>query len=410
MIDFSMEADQTALLEVVRDFGRRRLEDAEIAVDRMTDLDAAFESPEYCGTMAAAFELGIHKMTLPAEFGGLGLDAVTSGLVWEELARYGPGFAAGLIAGSVVPALISFLAPDNDYLVERYVRPFCEDTTGTWLTGWGSSEAEVGSDGKNYDDLSVRHRVRARKVAGGYVLSGSKSAFVSNGGVARAMVIAACVEPERGLRGSGMFVVDGDAPGVDQASPEDRVGLRALNQAVVSFDDVFVPESQLIFPPGDDYPMLHHAIVTVGNLGPGYLAVGLMRAAYEEGLAYAQQRVQWGKPIIEHQLVAQRFFDIHAAIELARSLLLRGSCCSRDDFPGDLCTSLTAKVTATNFAVEHTLKMVQVLGAYGVTREYKLEKYMRDAPLLTIMDGTNDTLMLEVMRQLSSRAAQHAEL
>lgn len=404
MIDFSLDSEQSALLEVVRDFGRGRLEPAEIALDRMTDLEAAFESPEYRDTMAAAFEMGLHKMTLPAELGGLGLDPVTSGLVWEELARHGVGFAAGLMAGSVVPALIAFLAPDNDDLIERYVRPFCDDTTGTWLTAWGSSEAEVGSDGKNYDDLSVRHRVRAEKVSGGYVLNGSKSAFASNGGVARVMAIAACVEPDRGLRGSGMFVVDADAPGVAQAACEDRVGLRALNQAIISLDDVFVAEGHLIFPPGDDYPALHHAIVTVGNLGTGYLAVGLMRAAYEEALAYATQRVQWGRPIVGHQLVARRLFDAHAAIELSRALLLKGSCCSRDSFPGDLCTSITAKIAATDFAVEHIVAMVQVLGAYGVTREYKLEKYMRDAPLLTIMDGTNDTLMLEVMSQLSGSA------
>ncbi len=408
MIDFSLSSEQTDLLEAVRDFGRRRLEGAEIAVDRMTDITAAFESPEYRDTMAQAFELGLNKMTIPTEFGGLGLDPVTSGLVWEELGRYGVGFAAGLIAGSVVPALIAFLAPDNDDLVDRYVRPFCADTTGRWLTAWGSSEVEVGSDGKNYDDLSVRHRVKARKVPGGYALSGSKSAFASNGGVAKAMVVAACVEPDKGLRGSGMFVVDADAPGVHQAAPEDRIGLRALNQAIIALDDVFVSDAHLLFPPSDAYPALHHAMVTVGNLGTGYLAVGLMRAAYEEALAYARERVQWGKPIIEHQLVAQRFFDIHTAIELARTLLLKGSCHSRDSFPGDLTTSLTAKVAATNFAVEHTVKMVQVLGAYGITREYKLEKYMRDAPLLTIMDGTNDTLMLEVMAQLADRSSSQA--
>ncbi len=400
MIDFSLDKDQEAMVALARDFGRRQMGDAELAVDRMPDPVVAFASPEYRDTMAAAFELGIHKLTIPERFGGLGIDPVTAGLVWEELARHGVGFTAGLLAGSVVPALIAFLAPDNAALVDRFVRPFCDDATGAWLTGWGSSEPDVGSDGKNYDDLAVHHRLRARPVAGGYVLNGEKSAFVSNGGVARAIVVAACVEPAKGLRGSGMFVLDSDVSGVHQATPQDRLGLRALNQAVVSFDDAFVPDDQLLFPPSDEYPALHHAIVTVGNLGTGYLAVGLMRAAYDLALDYARERVQWGRPIIEHQLVAKRLFDARAAIELSRALLWKGSCRSRDAFPGDLCTSLTAKISATNFALEHTVKLAQVLGAYGITREYPLEKLVRDAPLLTIMDGTNDTLLLEAMAHL----------
>jgi alkylation response protein AidB-like acyl-CoA dehydrogenase len=400
MIDFSLDEDQQAMVALARDFGRRQLHDAELAVDRMANPAEAFASPDYRDTMAAAFELGIHKLTVPERFGGLGIDPVTAGLVWEELARHGVGFAAGLLAGAVVPGLVAFLGADNERLVDRFVRPFCEDTTGTWLTGWGSSEPDVGSDGKNYDDRSVHHRVRARRVAGGYVLNGEKSAFVSNGGVAKAIVVAACVDPEQGLRGSGMFVLETDAEGLHQAPPQDRLGLRALNQAVVSFDDVFVPDDQLLFPPSDAYPALHHAIVTVGNLGTGYLAVGLMRAAYDLALDYARERVQWGRPIIEHQLVAKRLFETRAAIELSRALLWKGSCRSRDAFPGDLLTSLTAKISATNFALEHTVKMAQVLGAYGITRDYPLEKLVRDAPLLTIMDGTNDTLLLEAMTHL----------
>jgi alkylation response protein AidB-like acyl-CoA dehydrogenase len=230
----------------------------------------------------------------------------------------------------------------------------------------------------------------------GYVLDGAKSAFVSNGGVARTYVVFACVEPDKGLSGSGMFVVDGDSDGLTRGAAEDRIGLRALNQASVSLDGVRVPDDQLLFPPSDAYRTLHHAIMTVGNLGTGYLAVGLMRAAYEEALAYAKERVQWGKPIVKHQLVAKKLFDIHAAIESARALLWKGSWHSAQAFPGDLRTSLTAKILSTRLAVKHTAEMVQVLGGYGITRDYKLEKYMRDAQLLTIMDGTNDTLMLEV--------------
>jgi alkylation response protein AidB-like acyl-CoA dehydrogenase len=399
MIDFSLTETQKLLVDTAREFGRDVLEPAEIAIDRMP-ADQAFGSDAYRRAMAGAFELGFHKMTLPEESGGLGLDPQTTGLVWEELARHGVGFAAGLIAGSVVPGLISFLAPHDRAMVDKYVAPFCADTTGTRITAWGSSEPRVGSDGKSYDDLSVHHETTATKRGSVYALNGSKSAFVSNGGIASALAVFACVDRSKGLRGSGLFVIDGDAPGVTRGRAEDRLGLRALNQADLTFVDAELPEGQMIFPPGDGYPMLHHAIMTVGNLGTGYLAVGLMRAAYEEALVYAKERIQGGKPIVRHHLVAKRLFDIHAAIESCRALLWKGSWLAAKSFPGDLKTSVTAKILCTTLAARHTCEMVQVLGGYGITKDYKLEKYMRDAQLLTIMDGTNDTLMLAMMERV----------
>jgi alkylation response protein AidB-like acyl-CoA dehydrogenase len=400
MIDFGQSPEQIEIVELARRFGQKHLEPAEIALDRIGNPEEVFTSELYRKTMAAAFDLGFHKMTIAEQYGGLGLDPTTVGPVWEELARHGAGFTASLLAGAVVPGLISFLAPDNERLVETYSKPFCADNTGAWLTAWCSSEPHLGSDGKNYNDLSVHHKARAAKVDGGWLLNGTKSAFVSNGGIARAYAVFACVYPEKGLRGTGMFIVDGSAPGLSRAPAEDRVGLRVLNQASVSLDNVFVPDDALIFPPGDAYPLLHTTIVTVGNLGTGYLAVGIMRAAYEEALKYARERVQWGKPIIEHQLVAKKLFDMHTAIEASRALLWKGSWHCARQFPGDLLTSVTAKVNATGLAVKHTAEMVQVLGGYGITRDYKLEKYMRDAMLLTIMDGTNDTLMMEAVSRL----------
>jgi alkylation response protein AidB-like acyl-CoA dehydrogenase len=394
-MDFTIDSTQEQIVNTARDFGREVLNPAEITLDRLSDPAEIFVHPLWKDAMRQAFELGFHKMTLREEFGGLGLDPITVGMVWEELARWGVGFSASLIASSVVPGLVSFLAADNQDLVDRYVIPYCEDTTGSRISGWGSSEPDIGSDGKNYYDPSVHHKTRAVLKDGRYVLNGTKSGFVSNGGVAHSLIAFACVEPERGICGSGAFLVDAASKGFSTGRPERKMGMRTLNQAPLYFDDVEVPEGNMLFPPGDAYPILHGAIITVGNLGTGYLAVGVMRAAYEDALAYARQRVQWGKPIIEHQLVAKRLFDAYAAIESCRALLQKGSWLSKTSFPGDLKTSLTAKILATNAAVRHTERLVQVLGGYGISNDYTLEKTMRDAPLLKIMDGTNDTLMLK---------------
>ncbi len=400
MVDFSLSSTQTEFVHMAREFAREVLEPAEIAIDRMHDPDESCASDAFRDVMAAAFELGFHKMSLPERVGGLGLDPVTIGLIWEELARRGVGITAGLMAGSVVPGLVCFLAPSNRGLMDKYVVPFCEDTSGMRLTAWGSSEPALGSDGKRYDDPTIHHHTSATRSVDGFVLDGTKSNFVSNGGIAESYVIFGCLDQNKGLKGSGAFVVPGDAAGLSRGAAEDRVGLRALNQASVSLDEVHVPEDHMIFPPGETYSMLHHAIMTVGNLGTGYLALGLMRAAFEEARAYAKERIQGGKPIIEHQLVAKKLFDIHAAIESTRALLWKGSWHCRQQFPGDLATSVTAKIVATRRAVQHTSEMIQVLGGYGISRDHKLEKYMRDATLLPIMDGTNDTLMLQVTSRL----------
>ena len=395
MVDFAQDETQKQIVQTARDFGREVLQPAEIELDKLGDPDAVFASDLFWNTMGQAFELGFHKMGLKEEFGGLGLDPSTTGMVWEELGRYGAGFAASLLPGAAVQQLIALFAPHNRDLVDRYVLPYAEDTTGRKISAWGSSEPNVGSDGSNYQDLKVHHHTTAAKNGDGYLINGTKSNFISNGGIADVYLVFACTDPSQGLCGSGAFVIPGDAPGLSKGSALDRIGLRTLNQAPVFFEDVRIPEDYMIFPPGKDYPMLHNAIITVGNLGVGYLAVGLMRAAYEEALEYAKVRVQWGKPIFEHQLVMKKFFDIFAAIESARALLWKASWLCKTAFPGDLKMSLTAKIYATTQAVRHTSEMVQVLAGYGISKEYTLEKYARDAKLLPVMDGTNETLMLK---------------
>jgi len=395
MIDFARTETQQQFVDTAREYGREVLQPAEIALDRVADPNEVFSRGLFWDALSKAFRLGFHKMGLPENFGGLGLDPSTTGMIWEELARYGAGFTASLLAGAVVQQLIGILAPHNRDLVDRYLTPYAEDETGRRISAWGSSEPEVGSDGSNYYDVKVRHHTRAVRNGNRYVLNGAKSSFISNGGIADVFLVFACVDPSMGLRGSGAFVVPGDAPGVKRGKSLDKVGLRVLNQAPVFLEDVEIPEHYMVFPPGDQYPMLHNAIITVGNLGVGYLALGLMRAAFEETLAYAKVRVQWGKPICEHQLIARKLFEIFTAIESARALLWKASWLCKTGFPGDLRTSLAAKIYATEQAVRHTSEMVQVLGGYGISKEYTLEKYARDAKLLPIMDGTNETLLIK---------------
>jgi len=395
MVDFELTKTQHHIISAAREFGKEMIHPAEVALDKLADPKEVFTSDQFWEVMAKAFELGFSKMALPEEFGGMGLDAQTTGMVWEELARWGPGFATTWMPGAIVPQLITFLAPDNKKLVETFVIPYCEDNTGSQISAWCSSEPEIGSDGKNYDDVNVCHHTTATRDNGDYIISGAKSDFPSNGGIANSYIVFACIDPSLGIKGSGTFIVPAHAQGLKKGEPLDKIGLRVLDQSAVFFDHVRIPEDYLIFPCGEDYPMLHNAIITVGNLAVGYVAVGVMRAAYEYALEHAKNRVQWGKPIFEHQLIAKKLFNCYQAIETARALLWKGSWLSAKAFPGDLKTSIAAKVYATEQAVFHTAEMVEVFGAYGLSKEYPVEKYSRDAKLLKIMDGTNETLLIK---------------
>ena len=400
MIDFQIDDTQRQMIETAGKFAREVLKPAEIELDQMADPGQVFNSDLFRGLMSDSYKLRFHKMALPVQYGGLGMDPQTLGMIWEELATGGAGFTAGLLPIAVVARIIAIFAAGNTELVERYVTGFCQDESGSQIGAWCSSEPEVGSDGSNYYDPNVRHYTSAKKKGDRYIINGTKSNFVSNGGIANAYLVFACLDPSLGIRGSGAFIVPADAPGVSTGTPLDKVGLRALNQCPVFLDDVEVPETNMVFPPGENYPMFHNAIVTVGNIAVGYLALGLMRAAYEEAFQYAKERVQWGKPIIEHQLIASKLFEAYTAIESARALLWKASWLSKTSFPGDLKTSLAAKIYATTQAVRHTAEMVQVLGAYGISKEYHLEKYMRDAKPLQMMDGANEILMLKAATEL----------
>lgn len=399
MIDFAPTKDQKELAALAKKFAKEVIRPAEVELDRMADPEAAFKSETFKKVMKQACELGFNKMTIREDLGGLGLDAQTTGLIWEELAVGGVGITGALLACPVVPLFVSTLAPGRKDLIDEYVRPYCEDTSGEYITAWCSSEPDIGSDGSNYADPKVRHKTTARKEGGEWVIDGAKSAFVSNGGIARTFLVFANVDPAKGIPGSAVFLVP-QQEGVSHGRMLDKIGMRALNQSDVFFDNVHIPESYQIVPHGDNYPMIHNAIKTVGNIGVGYLAVGLMRAAFEEALAYSKERVQFGRPLIQHQAIGFRLFECWQAIEACRALLWKASWTLAKQFMGDLKLSATARVFATNMAMKHTVEMVQVFGGYGISKEYNIEKYMRDAKLLQIMDATNEIMSMKAIAMM----------
>lgn len=378
-------------------FALRDLAPAEVELDRAPDPAVAFGSETHRRVMARAYELGLHKLALSEAAGGLGFGMLAETVVREELAAAGAGLASQLLVAPVPATVIDrFGLADRHPVFKTYLQAFVADTTGDHGGAWAITEPGVGSDIFTFHEPSIRFATRgtrAERTHGGYRIDGAKSAFVSNGYLADFFLLMAATNAEKGMEGTGVFLVPGDLPGITRGRPLDKLGLRALNQAEIFFDGVVVPEEFLVLEPGAAYELLLDWIVVHGNTAVGTLALGVARAAYEHALGYAKERIQGGRPIAEHELVAMKLFDAYRSIEAARALLWRSAWLLDEGTP-DLRIAIAARTLASEACVHVTSEAIQVMGGYGISRENPLEKLYRDAKLLQIMDGTVERVSL----------------
>jgi alkylation response protein AidB-like acyl-CoA dehydrogenase len=245
---------------------------------------------------------------------------------------------------------------------------------------FGLTEREAGSDNSMI-------RTTAVKKGDHYILNGSKT-FITNAGIAKLGVIFASTDTTRGARGLSAFIVPMDTPGVSVGKHENKMGHRASNTAEIYLDEVKIPAANLLKREGFGFIIamktLDYARPAVGAGG-----VGLARAAYEEALKYAQNRVQFGKPIASFQYNAFKLAEMITSIESARLLVYRSAWMLDNNMKASK-ESAMAKIVATDVAMKVTTEALQIMGGYGYMREYPVEKMMRDAKLFQIYEGTNE--------------------
>lgn len=393
-MDFGIPEEFREQIELTRRFASEEMRVAENALDRIADPQEAYSSEIQRAIAGRMRSMGFHKLTIPAALGGLGLPKIARYLIEEELAVGGAGLTAQTIVGPIAANLIASRDLAARHAVfKEYLEAYLDDVEVGHGSAWAITEPDAGSDVFTFGRPGVRFRARATPGGGGYVIDGAKSAWCSNGWLADMFVLMACVDPEAGMEGTGTFLVPADWPGVSKGRPIDKIGLRALNQCEVLFDRVEVPHEFMIAAPGAGYRPLLESFVTGGNTSVGVIALGVARAAYEHGLAYAREREQGGGPIIRHQLVARKLFDAYRSIEAARLLLLK-SAWSISRQQGRPEVSFAARVQACETCVRVTTDMMFLHGGCGTTREYPVEKLYRDAGPLQIMDGTVDRVAL----------------
>ncbi|MBI5503964.1 MAG: acyl-CoA/acyl-ACP dehydrogenase [Deltaproteobacteria bacterium] len=283
-------------------------------------------------------------------------------------------------------------------LVERFCDPKRRE-----IGCWAVTEPDHGSDqlmvtDPNFANAAIKPNCVARRDGDDYIVDGQKAAWVSDGTIAQVAALFCTVDPSKGLAGGGVCIVPLDLPGVSRGRPLDKVGQRALNQGEIFFDAVRVPAEYMVVGP-DVYQMVVEGVLTMANAGMGALFVGLARAALEHAIDYSKERVQGGVPIFEHQSVRARLFRMFAQVEAARSLAWRVMLYNSTN-PPLVQYSIASKVFCTETAFETASAAVQIFGGNGLSREYPVEKLMRDARASMIEDGCNEVLGLVAAAKL----------
>ncbi|MCE7885243.1 MAG: acyl-CoA dehydrogenase [Actinobacteria bacterium ATB1] len=306
----------------------------------------------------------------------------------EEMGWGDAGLAISL-GVSGFPRMLAGLS-GNPELVERVS---AEDRIGCWPI----TEPDHGSDLiyylKHSADVPGTPNCTAVKEGDDFVIRGQKSAWVSNGTIATDAALFCSVDMGDGKQGSAAFVVPLDVPGVTRGKPLDKLGQRALNQGEIFFDEVRVPADHMVIN-SDMMSFGADMVLSAANGGMGSIFVGVAQAALDLALDYAKNRVQGGVPIMEHQSVKGRLFTMFRKVEAARALNRRAIHTNTLQAPARLEMAIASKVTSTNTAFEVASEALQIFGGNGLSREYPIEKILRDARASMIEDGCNEVLGL----------------
>ncbi|PSR29737.1 acyl-CoA dehydrogenase [Sulfobacillus thermosulfidooxidans DSM 9293] len=323
-----------------------------------------------------AAKVGLLSYTIPEEYGGNGVpDLISSLVVGEELFWGCAGIATAI--GGIGLASIPILEMGSEEQKKKWLPLFC-DPDQVRLGAMCLTEPGAGSD-------VVSMTTRAVRQGDEYVINGTKT-FITNGGIADVYVVFAKTNPEAGYAGVSAFIVDGKTPGISSGKKFKKLGLRASHTAEVRFDDVHVPVENRLGEENMAFlgamKMLEHSRPTVA-----IAAVGVARAAYEYALSYAKERVQFGKPIYYNQAISFTLTDMLTKIEAGRLLAYRAAWLADEGKSCNMEGSM-AKAFCGDMAMEVATNAVQILGGYGYMRDYPVEKWLRDAKIMSIYEGT----------------------
>ncbi|MES2868660.1 MAG: acyl-CoA dehydrogenase family protein [Pseudomonadota bacterium] len=380
MHDLELSEEQRMIRDMARDFARREIAPKAEHMEKAGWIDDAL--------VAQMGELGLLGMVVPEEWGGTYIDYIAYALAVEEISA-GDG---------AVGALMSI---HNSVGCGPILKFGTQAQKDVWLADLASGQAigcfcltepQAGSEAHNL-------RTRAELRDGQWVLNGAKQ-FVSNGKRAKLAIVFAVTDPELGKKGLSAFLVPTDTPGFTVDRSEHKMGIRASDTCAVTLNDCRIPEANLLGLRGKGLSIALSNLEG-GRIGIAAQALGIARAAFEAALGYARDRIQFGKPIGEHQSIANMLADMHMQLNATRLLILHAA---RLKSAGHPCLSEAsqAKLFASEMSERVCSKAVQIHGGYGYLEDYPVERYYRDARITQIYEGSSEIQRLLIARELAN--------
>lgn len=379
MVDFSLSDEHKALIDTAKRFAKERI----IPVAADCDRESKFPHDVF----KAAWEIGLVNPGIPEAYGGAGMGELENALITEQLAYGCTGIQTSITANQL--ALTPIKLGGSEEQKKKYLGML---TSEPIMASYATSEPDAGSDVAGL-------KTKFKKVGDDYVLTGQKC-WITNASHARFYVVFATADTALKHKGIAAFIVDRDSQGLRVGKKEDKLGQRASDTAVVHLDDVVVPKANLLAPEGHGFKL---AMETFNQTRPDIAAgaTGLMQRAIDESAAYAKERKTFGVPIAQHQLVAAMIAEMAIKCEATRLLYMKAAW-NLDHDVRDPMTSAIAKAFGADSAMQTAVDAVQVFGGNGFTKEYPVEKLMRDAKVLQIYEGTSQIQRIVIAKQLFS--------
>ena len=366
MISFSLTDEQKDLQKLARDFAQNEIAPVAPQLDRTGEYPHAI--------LKKAHSLGLLNLTIEDAYGGGGLGWLESCIVGEEFAAACAGVTTAANANELALTPIELAASEEQK--KEFITPIARDGG---LAAFCVTEPGAGSD-------VAAMRTRAVKKGDEYILNGAKH-FITNGDVAQLLTVFASTDPEKKHRGISLFVVPADLPGITRRHMGEKMGHRASDTAEIVFEDAHVPAANLLSKEGEGFKIAMETFDRT-RVGIGAAGVGVARAAMEAAIKFAKERQQFAQPISNFQGVQFMFADMAIKIETARLAVWHAAWLTDEKLPYSYASAI-AKAYGSDVAMQVTTDAVQLLGGYGYMADYKVEKYMRDAKLLQIYEGTN---------------------
>lgn len=377
-MDFELPESHQALKATVRDFCEARVK----SKARDWDRDETFP----LGEVRELGRLGLLGIMVGEEYGGAGMDCLAVAVATEEVARFDGGLALAVAShnGLGTSHIRTFGTPEQK---ARYLPKLA---SGEWLGAWALTEPGAGSDAAGLTTTAVRRGDR-------WVLNGSKM-FITQGVFGDVFVVLALTDPARKARGITAFILEKGLPGFTQRAIHGKLGMRSSDTGELILDEVEVSDGQRLGEPGEGFTGAMR-ILERGRITIGALAAGLARGALEESRAYALDRKAFGQPIAGFQAISFMLADMATETSAARLLVHRAACLADAGHPFGRAAA-QAKLFASEAAMRACAKAIQIHGGYGYTREFPVERYLRDAKLCEIGEGTSEIQRMVIARDL----------